>query len=440
MDFLLILLLIVVNGVFSMSELAVVSARKSRLQQWAGAGRAEAQTALALASQPGPFLSTVQVGITSVAILTGALGEAVLAGDLARHLAAVPGLAAYSSPLALGLVVLIITYLSVVIGELVPKRLALLNPEGIATAVARPMHLLSRIAAPLVGVLNWSSEAILELLGAKPSGEPPVTEEEIKVLMDQGTKAGVFEASEKTLVANILRLDEQRLTDIMTPRMDILFLDLEQSSDENRERIVASPYSRLPVCRGGLDNVLGVVSAKHLLARQLGGHPLDLTAAVQPPVYVPETLSPNELLETFKKTRQHLALIVDEYGEIQGLVTMNDVMEAIVGDIPSAEQPEESDAVRREDGSWLLDGMLSLEKFRQIFGIEEMQEDSTGNVHTIGGFAMLQLGKVPKVADHFEWRGLRFEVVDMDRNRVDKVLVVPPPPPPEDPGEAGEAD
>jgi len=302
------------------------------------------------------------------------------------------------------------------------------------------MHLLSRAAAPLVGVLNWSSEAILALLGAKASSEPPVTEEEIKVLMDQGTKAGVFEASEKTLVANILRLDEQRVTDIMTPRMDILFVDLAQSGDENRERIVASPYSRLPVCRGGLDNVLGVVSAKHLLARQLSGHPLDLTAALQPPIYVPETLSPNQLLETFKKTRQHLALIVDEYGEIQGLVTMNDVMEAIVGDIPSAEQPEDSDAVRREDGSWLLDGMLSLEKFRQIFGIKDIFEEATGNVHTISGFVMLQLGKVPKVADHFEWRGLRFEVVDMDRNRVDKVLVVPPPPPPEDLGEAGEAD
>ena len=440
MDLLLILLLIVVNGVFSMSELAVVSARKTRLQQWAEAGRAQARTALALANRPGPFLSTVQVGITSVGILLGALGEASLAGDLARHLAAVPGIGAYSQPIALALVVVLITYLSVVIGELVPKRLALLNPEGIAAAVARPMHLLSRLAAPLVRVLNWSSEAILVLLGTKPSSEPPVTEEEIKVLMEQGTQAGVFEAGEKALVANILRLDRQRVTDIMTPRMEILYLDLEDNAEENRERIIASPYSRLPVCRGGLDNVLGIVYAKHLLARQLAGQPLDLAAAVQPPLYVPETLSPNQLLETFKKTRQHLALIVDEYGEIQGLVTMNDVMEAIVGNIPSAEQPQELDAVRREDGSWLLDGMLPLEKFRQIFEVEEMPEEAAGNVHTIGGFVMLQLGKVPKVAVHFEWRGMRFEVVDMDRNRVDKVLVIPPPALPEDLGAAGEAD
>jgi putative hemolysin len=258
--------------------------------------------------------------------------------------------------------------------------------------------------------------------------------------MEQGTQAGVFEAGEKALVANILRLDRQRVTDIMTPRMEILYLDLEDNAEENRERIIASPYSRLPVCRGGLDNVLGIVYAKHLLARQLAGQPLDLAAAVQPPLYVPETLSPNQLLETFKKTRQHLALIVDEYGEIQGLVTMNDVMEAIVGDIPSAEQPRELDAVRREDGSWLLDGMLPLEKFRQIFGVEEMPEEAAGNVHTIGGFVMLQLGKVPKVADYFEWRGMRFEVVDMDRNRVDKVLVIPAPAPPEDLGAAGEAD
>jgi putative hemolysin len=440
MDFLLILVLILLNGVFSMSELAIVSARRARLQQWAEAGRTRARTALGLANQPGPFLSTVQVGITTVGILSGALGEAVLAGDLAVHLAALPGIGPHSHTIALALIVVVIAYLSVVVGELVPKRLALLNPEGIAAAVARPMQLLSEMTSPLVQLLNWSSELILKLLGAKPSSEPPVTEEEIKVLMEQGTEAGIFDASEKTLVANILRLDEQRATDIMTPRMYILFLDLEGSTEENRERIIASPYSRLPVCRGGLDNVLGIVYAKHLLARQLAGQPLDLAAAVQPPLYVPDTLSPNQLLETFKKTQQHLALIVDEYGEIQGLVTMNDVMEAIVGDIPSAEQPTEMDAVRREDGSWLLDGMLSLEKFRQIFEIAEMPEEATGNVHTIGGFVMLQLGKVPKVADHFEWGGLRFEVVDMDRNRVDKVLVVPPPPPPEDLGEAGEAD
>jgi len=440
MDLLVIFLLILLNGVFAMSEIAVVTARKTRLRQRADEGHASAATALALANEPGPFLSTVQVGITTIGILTGALGEAAIAGDLAAALASLPVIGPYSRVVALALIVIVVTYLSVIIGELVPKRIALLNPEGIASAVARPMQLLAKVSSPIVRFFNFSSEAVLKLVGAKPSAEPPITDEEIRVLMEQGRRAGVFEPSEPTLVANILRLDEQRVTAIMTPRLDILYLDLEEDAEENRSRIITSPYSRLPVCRGGLDNVLGFLSAKDVLARQLKGEPLDLTAALEVPLYVPETLSPNQLLETFRKTRKQLALVVDEYGDVQGLATLTDVMEAIVGDIPSAEEAANMEAVRREDGSWLLDGMLSLEKFKEIFAIEELPEEEIGNVHTIGGFAMLQLGRVPKVADHFEWRGLRFEVVDMDRNRVDKLLVVPPPPAPEDLGEAGEAD
>ena len=439
MDLLLIFFLIVLNGVLAMSEIAVVTARKTRLKQRAEAGHGSAGTALALANEPGPFLSTVQVGITSIGILSGALGEAAIADDLAAALARLPVIGPYSQAVALALIVVMVTYLSVIIGELVPKRIALLNPEGIASAVARPMRVLSTISAPVVHFFNFSSEAVLRLVGAKPSAEPPITDEEIRVLMEQGRRAGVFEPSEPTLVANILRLDEQRVTAIMTPRLDILYLDLEDDVEDNRSRIITSPYSRLPVCRGGLDTVLGFLSAKDVLARQLRGEPLDLTASLEAPLYVPETLSPNHLLETFRKARKQLALIVDEYGDVQGLATLTDVMEAIVGDIPTAEEAEDNEAVRREDGSWLLDGMLSLDKFKQIFGTGELPEEDIGNVHTIGGFAMLRLGRVPKVADRFEWRGLRFEVVDMDRNRVDKLLVVPPPAAPEDLGEAGEA-
>lgn len=423
MELLFLAILILLNGVFAMSEIAVVSARKARLQQWADDGSQSAASALELANEPGRFLSTIQVGITTIGILSGALAEAAVAQSLADKFGSLGMFDPYNQYLATGIVVVAITYLSVVIGELVPKRLALRNAEMIASAIARPMQWLSRVTFPLVRFFNLSSEAVLRLVGGREGAEPPVTEEEIKVLMEQGTEAGVFEESEQHLVSNILRLDEQRVGAIMTPRVDIFYLDLEEAYDDNREKLLASPYSRMPVCKGGLDNVLGFLESKVLVRQSLRGEAIDFTNLLERPLYVPNSISSMELLETFKKNRVHVALVVDEYGEIQGLVTMNDVLEAIVGDINTDHTETDPDAVRREDGSWLLDGMLSLDKFKEIFELEELEDEDKGNFHTLGGFVMLRLGRVPVVADHFEWQGLRFEVMDMDRHRVDKMLV-----------------
>ena len=430
MEVLFLAVLIVLNGVFALSEIAVVSARKTRLQQWADEGRGGAAVALRLANEPGRFLSTIQVGITTIGILSGALAEASVAQALAVSLAQVPALAPYSEGIAIGIVVVIITYLSVVIGELVPKRLALINPEAIASVIALPMEWLSRVSSPVVRFFNLSSEAVLRLVGAREAAGPPVTEEEIKVLMEQGTEAGVFEESEQALVSNILRLDEQRVGAIMTPRVDIFYLDLEEPYEENRKRLLDCPHSRMPVCKGGLDNVLGILESKALMRQALRGETVDLTASLARALYVPNSISSMELLETFKRTRMHMALVVDEYGEVQGLVTMKDVLEAIVGGIPTAEAAGDEEAVRREDGSWLLDGMLALGRFKEIFELEELEEEDTGNFHTLGGFVMLRLGRVPAVGDRFDWNGLRFEVMDMDRNRVDRVLVARLPAPP----------
>jgi putative hemolysin len=432
MEVLFLAVLIVLNGVFALSEIAVVSARKTRLQQWADEGRSSAAVALRLANEPGRFLSTIQVGITTIGVLSGAVAVASVAQPLAAGLAQVPVLAPYSEGFAIGIVVLVVTYLSVVIGELVPKRLALIDPEAIASVIALPMEWLSRVASPLVRFFNLSSEAVLRLVGARQAAGSPVTEEEIKVLMEQGTEAGVFEESEQALVSNILRLDEQRVGAIMTPRVDIFFLDLEEPYEENRKRLFDCAHSRMPVCKGGLDNVLGVLESKALMRQCLRGDSIDFTTALARPLYVPNSISSMDLLETFKRTRMHVALVVDEYGEVQGLVTMNDVLEAIVGGIPSAEAAGDEEAVCREDGSWLLDGMLSLDRFKEIFELEELEEEDTGNFHTLGGFVMLRLGRVPAVGDRFEWNGLRFEVMDMDRNRVDRMLVsrLPAPPAP----------
>jgi len=427
MEVLLLGCLFILNGLFAMAEIAIVSARKFRLQQAVKDGVAGAGIALRLANDPGHFLSTIQVGITLIGIMSGAYGEAALSGRLEAFLAGFPEIAPYSRGLALAVVVIGITYFSLIIGELVPKRLALLKPEKIAIVMARPMRLLALAAYPLVKVLSVSSDLVLMLLRARPPDDPLVTEKEIKLMIAQGTQAGVFHKSEEEMVSNVLRLDALRVGSIMTPRMDIYYLDVEDPFEENRRKLIDSPHSIVPLCRDGLDNVLGFIQAKDLLRRVLQGEQIELATAVRPAHFVPKSLSPVQLLEEFKRSKTALGLVVDEYGEIAGLATLKDVMEAIVGDIPSEETEEGAEAVQREDGSWLLDGTLSIEKFKQIFDIEELPDEAAGNFHTVGGFVMLQLGHVPRTADHFHWEGLRFEVVDMDKNRVDKILVAPQP-------------
>jgi len=425
MQVIIILLLIVVNGLFAMSEMAIVSARKARLRQRADEGDHKAQAALELAETPNRFLSTIQIGITLIGILAGAFGGATLAKDLGAYLGRVPALKPYGEAISLAIVVLVTTYLSLVIGELVPKRLALNNPERIAAVVAAPMRALSVVAYPAVRLLSLSTELVLRILGTRPSTEPPVTEEEIKVLLEQGTEAGVFQEVEQDMVESVLLLDERRVASLMTPRPEIAWLDIDDPPEEIRRKLIASPYSRFPVCQGSLDNVLGEIEARDLLARSLCGEPFDLRAMLRKPLYVPETMPALKVLEAFKKSGTQIALVVDEYGSIQGLVTLKDILEAIVGDIPSAEELAEPQAIQREDGSWLLDGMLPIEEFKELLGIDELPGEGQGLYQTVAGFVIAQLGRIPVAADHFEWGGLRFEVMDMDGNRVDKVLVTP---------------
>jgi putative hemolysin len=422
---LVIFLLIIVNGIFAMSEIAVVSSRKSRLQRLAEAGDTKARAALDLANAPNQFLSTIQVGITLIGILAGAFGGATIAKELASWLAEIPPLAAYSHALGLAIVVAITTYLSLIVGELVPKRLALNSPERLAAAIAKPMRALSKVAYPVVHVLGLSTEFVLQMLGMKPSIEPPVTEEDIRALIEQGARAGMLEEAEREMVERVFRLGDRRVGAVMTPRTEIVWLDSEAPPEEIRDTITRSAHSRFLVAQGSLDNVLGIVQAKDLLVHFLGQQAVDLTTILQQPLYVPETMGALKVLELFKQSGTHIALAIDEYGGIQGLVTPNDILEAIVGDLPAAGEGAEPLAFQREDGSWLLDGMLPVDEFKAIFHLGPLPGEDQAVYHTLAGFVIMQLGRIPRAADFFEWEGLKIEVIDMDGNRVDKVLVAP---------------
>lgn len=424
MDIALLLVLILLNGVFAMSEIAVVSSRKARLQKLADDGSPGAGSALGLSNDPSNFLSTIQVGITTIGILSGAIGESALADPLAAWLAGYAPFAPYAKAIALTVVVIVLTYFSIVVGELVPKRLGLLAPEGVASLVARPMAWLARLARPRVWLLSSSSGLLIRLTGAHLREEPPVTDDEIKVLMGQGAEAGVFHESEQAIVSNVLRLDEQRIGAIMTHRSEIYALDLDEPEAELRRRIAESPYTRVVVCRDGLEHIVGMLRTSDLLRAALCGEPLAIEPFLRPPLYVPDTVSTTQLLENFRRARMQCALIVDEYGEIQGLVTLTDVLTAIVGELPSAEAPDEQDVVAREDGSWLMDGGVTIERLKFVLGLEDSLPGEEENAfNTLGGLVMHRLGRVPAVADHFDLADWRFEVVDMDKNRVDKVLV-----------------
>ena len=416
-----ILLLLLANGVFAMSEIALVSARKSRLKQRADNDDAGARAALELADSPNRFLSTVQIGITLVGIFAGVFGGATIAEQLAERIAVVPALAPYAEGIGLGVVVIAITYFSLIIGELVPKRIALNNPEKIVALMARPMRLLSRVAAPVVFLLTFSTSVVLKLLRVKPSTEPSVTEEEVRALILQGAEAGIFEHSEREIVESVFRLDDRSVNALMMPRREVVWLDADASGEEIRRTVTENPYSRFPVCEGSLDNVVGIAKAKHLLERCLNNEPLDLRAAMTAPLFVPETQTALQVLELFKNAHTHIALVIDEHGGVEGLVTINDVLEAIVGEMQMG--GAESPAVMREDGSYLLDGALPIDEFAAIFNIGSSLEIERGDYHTLAGFVLARFGRIPKTADVFEWQNLRFEIMDMDNRRVDKILV-----------------
>jgi putative hemolysin len=439
-DILIILGLILLNGVFAMSELAVVSSRRIRLERLAENGSRGAAAALQLADSPNHFLSTVQVGITLIGIFNGAFGEASLVAQLTPQLASLAVIAPYARELALGIVVLGITFASIILGELVPKRIALLYPETVAMIVAGPMQWLSRIMAPFVKVLSVTTEFIMRLLGLHHARDNQVTEEEIAGMLREGTNAGLFEKSEHDMVTRALRLDDLRLGALMTPRADLEFLDLDEPVLDLLAKIADSHYNRFPVYRGDMSNLVGIVHAGDLFEQAIRNHSLesiDIAAVTRPPLFVPESLSGMDLLETLKKNRAELALVVDEYGEIEGMVTLSDVMSALVGDVTVTDEEQEADAVQRDDGSWLIDGGVSLDRFRDLLQTDvRFPDESAANYHTLAGFVLTQLRRIPHVSEYFEWDDFRFEVVDMDRNRIDQLLVTrvvrTEPPPPED--------
>ena len=414
--------LILLNGLFAMSEIAVVGSRRARLAQMADSGRSGAAHALALSSEPTRFLSTVQLGITTVGILSGAVGEATIADRLRLMFEQVPALAPHADGLSLTVMVVGLTYVSVLVGELIPKRLALTRPEIIASLIARPMHVLSVIGHPLVHLLSASTDAVLRLLRVRKVSLPAVTLEEFKVLIEQATKEGVFDKTEEEMVTNVLRLDERTVTSILTPRSEIVFVDVREPFARSLDKLGESTHAVMPLCDGGLDHVLGFVRSSEVLARHLRRERLNLASLAAPPLFVPGSVTLMRLLEQFKRTHLPIALVVDEFGSIDGLVSLTDVMTAIVGELPP-EPGEEPLIVTREDGSWLVDGMLDLDQLWRAVGAEPPADKDEGQYRTLGGFAMLVLGRVPRTGDVFVRHGFRFEVVDMDGNRVDRVLI-----------------
>jgi putative hemolysin len=417
-----VVLLILFSGFFVMAETAVLSARRARLQHRANEGDKKAAAALSLTENPNHFLPTVQVGITLIGILTGAVGGAALADPLAGALGTIRGLELYAHSIALVIVVVLITYFSILLGELVPKRLALQSPERIAAGVSGLVKFIAAVFRPAVWLMAKSTDLVLHLLRIKHTDEPSVTEEELLVQLNEGTQAGVFEESEQDMVEGVFSLSDQRVNALMTPRNEIVWLDVNDTVEDIRRKLQESPFSRFPVGEDSLDTVIGVVKAKDLLLANLKSGK-ELRQITRPPLYIPETAFGSRALEMFRESKRELMFVVDEFGMVQGLITLADILEEIVGALEGEPQ-----ATQRQDGSWLLDGMLPNDEFKELFNLRRLPDEE--EYETLGGFVLLQLGRIPKAADQFEWSGMCFEVMDMDGNRVDKVLVTKIPPRP----------
>ena len=422
-EIILVLLLIVANGVFAMAEIALVASKKARLKKLADEGKSSAKVALELANSPNQFLATVQVGITLVGILAGAFGGDVLAERLSVYLKDIPAIAPYSHGISLGIVVAIITYLSLVIGELIPKRIGLNNPEGVSVVLSRPMAMLSKATAPLVKILSGSTDGFLRLLGFRYRDEPPVSEEEIRTMVEQGFHAGVLHNAERQMVEGVFELDELRAKDLMTPRTRIVWLNVNDPDEVNWRKIVASGHSHFPVFQGTRDQVLGMVSVKSLWANKALADKVDLKSLVTEPLFIVPTLSGTQLLQKFKEQRKHVALVTNEYGGIEGLVTLIDILEAIVGEVPSREDLHHSKIIKRDDGSLLCDGLLHIDELKTALNLEQLPGEEDDQFQTLAGFALQQLGSIPREGDKFEFDKYRFEIIDMDRHRIDKVLI-----------------
>lgn len=420
----IIFLLILLNGVFAMSELAVVSSRRARLKRLVSRGSRGAAAALRLIDDPSGFLSTVQIGITVIGIGAGAYGGATLGEQWGAYLNTFSLFHPYGEALGMGLVIMAITYFSLVLGELVPKRFALHNPERIAVVVAPPMIVLSKVTAPLVWLLRTSIDAVLRVVRLGTPRETAITEDEVKSLITEGTQSGVFVPQEREMIEGVLRLADRTVRVIMTPRHEVVWLDVNADSKLIQRQIAESGFSHFPVCRGDIDELVGIVDAKALLDAALRGEPLAIAKHIHEPMVVPESTSSLRLLEQFKKSGVHIAIVVDEFGMVEGLVTLTDIMESIIGDLTERGETPALETVRREDGSWLVDGIMPIDEFEDKLGLHGFK--SQGKFETVGGFVLHVLGHFPVAGEHFVHEGTRFEVLDMDGHRVDKVLVQPP--------------
>lgn len=433
MEVAILFALILLNGLFAMSEIALVTARKARLQKLIDEGDQAAVAAVKLGEDPTRFLSTIQIGITSIGVLNGIVGEAALAAPLATWLAAAGVPQPYSGYAATGLVVMLITYFSIVAGELVPKRIGQSSPETLARLVARPINLLAVATKPFVVLLSVSTRSLLKLLGVKETSGSPVTEEEIHAMLVEGTTAGIIETQEHAMLRNVFRLDDRQIGSLMVPRADVAVLDVDLPFEAHLATVEASDHARFPVVRGGLGNVLGVVNARQWLTQAMRGGERELhQQPLQAPLYVPETITGMELLDNFRQSDVQMAFVIDEYGEVQGITTLQDLIEAITGEFRPRD-PETSWAVQREDGSWLLDGHIPVPELKDRLELAAVPEEERGRYHTLSGMMMLLSGRLPKVADVVEWEGWRFEIVDMDGKTIDKVLAARPPELAEDP-------
>jgi putative hemolysin len=432
MDILVLVALILLNGLFAMSEIALVTARRARLARLAEDGDRAAAIAVRLGEEPNRFLSTIQIGITSIGILSGIFGEAALAEPLAIGL---QGLGMEQGTSEIGstiLVVVMITYVAIVVGELVPKRIGQINPERIARLVARPMYMLSVASRPFVHLLAGSTALLLRLIGQRETPGPTVTEEEIHAMLEEGSDAGVIEKTEHDMVRNVFRLDDRQIGSLMVPRSEVVWLDVNRPLEENLALIAESFHSRFPVCEGGLDDMIGIVTSKQLFNQTLKGEQVDLQKDLMAPVYVPESLTGMELLDQFRSSGSQMVFVVDEYGGVEGLVTFSDIIESVTGEL-LPQSTEESWAVQREDGSWLLDGLIPILELKDRLGIKRVPEEEKGRYHTLSGMMMWLLGRLPSTGDISTWDGWRLEVVDLDGRRIDKVLATPLPESPAEP-------
>lgn len=423
MEIIVILALIIINGIFAMAEIAIISAKRSKLSRLAQDGDENAKTVLDLSKNPNRFLSTIQIGITLIGILAGAFGGATVAENLSSTIATVPYLAPFSEALGLVIVVVLITYLSLVIGELVPKRIGLNNPESIARALAKPIQLLSVFLSPFVDILSGSTDALLKLFGVKMQTQAGVSEDELKMLIKEGAKIGIFEIAEKDIFERTLRLGDKRVSALMSARSEIIWLEVTNPVTVIRKKILKELHSYFPVCDGSLDKLLGVVATREALAQYFKDGQIHLKDLVRKPATVPENMPALKVLELFKKSGVHVAMVVDEYGSLAGLISLNDILEAIVGDIPSVDDIKEQEIVKRKDGSYLVDGLVTLDEIKDRLKLKKLPGEKSGLFNTVGGFLMHRAGRIPVTGDVFEVEDLRLEVLDMDGNRVDKVMV-----------------